>query len=141
MLEQAGLKTGETLYDLGCGDGRILISAAQKYRVKAVGVELSEPLVKQTRDRIYKLNLQDFITIIHGDLLEVNLSAADVVTIYLETGANEKLRPILERDLRPGSRVVSHDFAVRGWKPTRTDKLDAFSRVHTIYLYEMPPGK
>jgi Cyclopropane fatty acid synthase and related methyltransferases len=93
MLQAASLKSGETIYDLGCGDGRVLITAAQKYRAKAVGVELSEALAKTTQDRVKKLALQDQIQIIHGNLMDVNLSPADVVFIYLETGSNDLVAP------------------------------------------------
>ncbi len=137
MLEAANLKPGEVLYDLGCGDGRVLISAAQKYRAKAVGIELSEPLVKEATERVKKLKLEDQVTIQQGDLMNVNLSSADVVILYLETSANDKLRPNLEKYLKPGARVVSHDFEVRGWTPTRVDTLDAYNRPHKIYVYEI----
>ncbi len=137
MLEAANLKPGEVLYDLGCGDGRVLISAAQKYRAKAVGIELSEPLVKEATDRVKKLKLDDQITILQGDLMKVDLNPADVVIIYLETSANDKLRPNLEKYLKPGARVVSHDFEVRGWKPVHVETLDAYNRAHKIYVYEM----
>ena len=138
MLEIASVKAGETVYDLGCGDGRILIAAAQRYKAKGVGVEISERLVKSTTDNIRRMNLQDMITIRHGHLLEVDLSDADVVMIYLETGSNELLKPNLEKFLKAGSRVVSHDFEVRGWKPAKVEKIQAFNRHHTIYLYELP---
>ncbi|HUS07932.1 MAG TPA: class I SAM-dependent methyltransferase [Bryobacteraceae bacterium] len=139
MLQAASLKTGDTIYDLGCGDGRVLITAAQKYGVKAVGVELSETLAKSTQERVKRLSLQDQIQIIHGNLMDVNLSSADAVFIYLETGSNDRVRPNLEKFLKPGARVVSHDFAVRGWRPQRIEKIEIYNRPHTIYVYEMPP--
>ena len=138
MLEIATVKAGEIVYDLGCGDGRILIAAAQRYKAKGVGVEISERLVRSTTDHVRRLNLQDMITIRHGHLLDVDLRDADVVMIYLETGSNELLKPNLEKFLKPGSRVVSHDFEVRGWKPAKVEKINAFNRNHTIYLYELP---
>jgi len=138
MLEAAQIRQGEVLYDLGCGDGRILITAAERYKAKAVGVEISESLVKTVNEAVRRKNLQDLIQVIHGNLLDVNLTAADVVIIYLETGSNDRLRPNLERDLRKGSRVVSHDFMVPGWKASRVETLDAFKRPHTIYVYDMP---
>jgi SAM-dependent methyltransferase len=141
MLDVAAVKAGETVYDLGCGDGRILITAAKRFNAKGVGVELSEKLVNATNEAIRRMNLQDQVKIIHGNLLEVNLQPADVVTIYLETNSNDLLRPNLEKSLKPGSRVVSHDFAVRGWKPTKVEKINAHNRNHTIYLYTMPPVK
>lgn len=141
MLDMAAVKAGETVYDLGCGDGRILITAAQRFKAKGVGVELSEKLVRSTMETVKRMNLQDQVKIIHGDLREVNLQPADVVTIYLETGTNDLLKPNLEKYLRPGARVVSHDFEVRGWKPTQVEKITAYNRTHTIYVYTMPPEK
>jgi cyclopropane fatty-acyl-phospholipid synthase-like methyltransferase len=141
MLDIAGVKAGDTVYDLGCGDGRILITAAQRFKAKGVGVELSEKLVSSTKDALKRMNLQDEVKIIHGHLLEVNLQPADVVTIYLETSSNDLLRPNLEKYLKPGARVVSHDFEVRGWKPTKVEKIASHNRNHTIYLYTMPPAK
>ena len=138
MLEAADLKQGDVLYDLGSGDGRVLITAVQKYGVSGVGIEISESLVKATNERIRQLNLANRVRIINQDLMKVDLSPADVVTIYLETKSNEMLRPNLEKYLRPGARVVSHDFVVKGWKPARVERIDAFNRPHAIYVYEMP---
>lgn len=137
MLEAAALKPGETVYDLGCGDGRILITAARKFKAKGVGVELSEELARNTQEHVKRLGLQNRITIIHGDLLEADVRHADVVTLYLETGSNARLKPRLEQSLKPGARVVSHDFMMRGWKPARVEKVEVSHRIHTIYVYEM----
>lgn len=141
MLELADLKPGEMLYDLGSGDGRILITAVQRFHAKAVGVEISDALVQSTSDRIKKLGLQNDARVIHGDLLQVDLSPADVVTIYLATDANEMLRPNLEKYLKPGARVVSHEYAVPNWKPKLVDKSDPAAHGHFIYLYVMPQKK
>ena len=141
MLELADVRPGETLYDLGSGDGRILITAVQRYRAKAVGIEISDALVDSTNDRIRRLGLQDQARVIHSDFMQVDLSPADVVTIYLATDSNEILRPNLEKYLRKGSRVVSHDYAVPGWKAKMVDKDLPEARGHLIYLYEMPPKK
>jgi predicted RNA methylase len=140
MLELANLKPGETLYDLGCGDGRILIAAAEKYKVKAVGVEISPKLVAEAQANIEKSGLSDQARVIKGDLLDTDLSGADVVTIYLATSLNRKLRPRLERFLKAGARVISHDYAVPGWKPSRVERADD-RHVHLIYVYDMPPAK
>lgn len=137
MLEAAALKPGETVYDLGCGDGRILITAARRFRAKGVGVELSAELASQTLEHVKRLGLQNRITIIHGDLLEADVSPADVVTLYLETSSNARLKPRLEQSLKSGARVVSHDFAMRGWKPARVEKVEVSNRTHTIYVYEI----
>lgn len=141
MLDMAAIKPGETVYDLGCGDGRILITAAQRFNAKAIGIELSERLVQSTTETIKRMNLADQVTVRKGNLLETDLKDADVVTIYLETGSNDLLRPILEKQLKPGARVVSHDFEVRGWKPVQVDKIFAYNRNHTIYLYEIGKRK
>ena len=141
MLEMADPKPSETVYDLGSGDGRVLITAVQRYRAKAVGVEISDDLVRRTSDRIRDLGLQNEIRIIHGDLRKIDLSSADVVTMYLATDVNEMLRPNLEKSLKPGSRVVSHQFPVPGWKPKLVDRDLPQARNHVIYLYEMPPQK
>ena len=138
MLAAADLKSGETLFDLGCGDGRILVTAAQKFGAKAVGVELSPKLVEAANARIKGLRLEDQVKVIQGDLMEADLSSADVVTIYLLTHSNDTLRPNLEKYLKRGARVVSHDFQVRGWKPIRVEKLEVHRRTHSIYVYEMP---
>ena len=140
MLEMAHIKPNETVFDLGCGDGRVLFLAAQKYQAKAVGVEIDEKLVQSTNDSIKRQALENRVKVIAGNLLEADLTGADVVTIYLLTESNEKLRPRLEKFLRPGARVVSYDYPVPGWKANQVDKTDD-SRGHVIYLYEMPPVK
>jgi protein-L-isoaspartate O-methyltransferase len=140
MLELADLKPGEKLYDLGSGDGRILITAVVRFKAKAVGVEISDDLVNSTNTRIRRLGLDNDAQVIHGNFLDVDLSPADVVTLYLATDANEMLRPNLEKYLKNGSRVVSHEYAVPGWKPKLVDK-DPERHGHTIFLYQMPPKK
>lgn len=139
MLEAADLKPGETLYDLGCGDGRILFVAAKQFKAKAVGVELSPKLARMAAKRVKELGLEDQVTIIEGNMLEVDVSAADVVTLYLMRLANEKLKPNLLKFLRPGARVVSHDYEIMGWKPSRVEKVEVHQRPHMIYVYRMPP--
>jgi cyclopropane fatty-acyl-phospholipid synthase-like methyltransferase len=125
---------------LGSGDGRILITAVVRFKAKAVGVEISDDLVNSTNTRIRRLGLDNDAQVIHGNFLDVDLSPADVVTLYLATDANEMLRPNLEKYLKNGSRVVSHEYAVPGWKPKLVDK-DPERHGHTIFLYQMPPKK
>ncbi|MDQ2712010.1 MAG: class I SAM-dependent methyltransferase [Acidobacteriota bacterium] len=139
MLEAARLKPGETLYDLGCGDGRILVRAAKKYRVNAVGIEISRPLAEVAAQNVRKKGLENQVKIIHGDFMKTDLSAANVVTLYLAPTANETLRPNLERELRPKTRVVSYDYPIDGWIPMSTWETSGhLGDVHTIYLYEVP---
>ncbi len=139
MLEVANLKPGEILYDLGCGDGRILIAAAGKYKVKGVGIEISDHLAKTAAEKIKKAGLQSQVKIIHGDFMKTDLSDANVVTLYLATTANDTLRPNLERYLKPQTRVVSYDYPIPGWKPIETTETEGYqSTPHTIYLYQVP---
>jgi SAM-dependent methyltransferase len=138
MLEMATLKPGETLYDLGCGDGRILIAAAQKYKVKAVGIEISEHLARTAAERVKKAGLQGQVKIIHADFMKTDLSDANVVTLYLATTANDTLRPNLERYLKPSTRIVSYDYPIPGWKPIETTESAGSQSTHTIYLYQVP---
>ena len=140
MLELANIKPGETVYDLGSGDGRVLIAAVEKYKAHAVGVEINPKLVVEASNNIQKAGISDQARVMQGDVMEADLKGADVVIIYLETSLNDKLRPRFEKLLKPGARVVSHDYAVPGWKPTRVEKADD-RHEHLIYVYEMPPAK
>lgn len=141
MLELAHLKPGETLFDLGSGDGRVVIAAASKFGAKAVGVELSESLVRKSQQRIKEEGLEEKVSVVHANMLDADISKADVVVIYLLRDSNDLIRPKLEASLRPGTRVVSHDYEIRGWKPIAVEEADAHKRAHKIYLYEMPPKK
>lgn len=137
MLELARLKPGEVVYDLGCGDGRILLAAAKKFGAKAVGVELAEPLVKKARHEAEAQGVAGNVTVIQGDMMTVDVTPANVVALYLMTEANDQLRPKLERELKPGARVVSLDFKVRGWKPKTVEQYEAHHRKYTIYVYQI----
>lgn len=138
MLEYVDVKPGEIVYDLGCGDGRIVIMAAQKFDAMGVGVDINERLVKEARGKVESLGLSDRVKIIHSNLFDVNLSPADIVTMYLTTGANEKVRPKLEQELKLGARIVTHDFTIPKWKCLKNTKFREDYRTHTIYLYERP---
>jgi SAM-dependent methyltransferase len=139
MLEAARLKPGETLYDLGCGDGRILLKAAKKYKVNAVGIEISRALAEKAAEGVRKKGLEDRVKIIHGNFLKTDLSAANVVTLYLAPTANDALRPNLERELKPNTRVVSYDYPIEGWTPLNTWQMSGhLGDVHVIYLYQVP---
>jgi len=137
MLALADVKPNEIVYDLGCGDGRIVITAATKFSARAVGVEIRRDIYDTTLARVASLGLADRVHIVHGDALKTDLAPADVVTLYLLTSSNERLRPVLEKELRPGARVVSHDFEIRGWKPEATEKMMVQGRPHMIYSYRI----
>ena len=135
MLEAAHVKPGEVVYDLGSGDGRIVITAAQKFGARGVGVEIRPDLCQAARERIK--SLEDRVSMVEGSALRVDLSSADVVTVYLLTSSNERLKPNLEKYLKPGSRVVSYEFPIKGWKPVEAIVLQTGKTEHRIYLYEM----
>lgn len=137
MLQAARLKPGETLFDLGSGDGRIVIAAAQKYQAKAIGVELDDELAAASASRIAENGLEKSARIIHGDLLKQDYSSADVVTVYLWPEANAQVAKLLDVQLKKGARVISHDFEMGGWKPTDTITIadDGTGRSHTLFLY------
>src|SRR5579872_73254 len=137
MLEAGRVKPGELVYDLGSGDGRIVITAAQKFGAHAVGVELRPDLCRIASERIKALGLDDKVRMVQGSALRVDLSPADVVTMWLLTSSNERMKPKLEKDLRPGTRVVSNQFPIKGWKPANVVQARAGSMEHTIYVYEI----
>ncbi len=137
MLQLGGLKAGEKMYDLGSGDGRIVITAARKFKADAWGVEFDEPLAKQSLERISKLGLSSSAHIIHGDLLLQDYSTADLLTVYLLPMSNDKVTPILEKQLKKGARIVAHDFEFSAWKPAKIEDIDddGEGRSHRLYLY------
>jgi len=140
LLTMAELKAGDVLFDLGAGDGRAVIMAAQEFGAKAIGVELRDDLAKQAMRKIAELGLQGRVRIIHDDLFKVDLSQANVVYMYLTTSANEKVRPKLEAELKNGTRVVSHDYEIIGWKAVKVERFCENSSLgfptHTLYLYK-----
>lgn len=136
MLDMAHVKAGETVYDLGSGDGRVLVTAVQKFGARGVGIEINPDLCEKARASIKSLGLEDKISIIHGSALRTDLRPADVVTMYFLTLSNEKLRPNLEK-MRPGTRVVSFQFPIHGWKPMEMQIVNVSHVDRTIYVYEI----
>ena len=114
-----------------------MITAAQKFGATAIGVELDDGLAQATEDRIRDLKIGARARILHANVFDVDLSDASVVTLYLLTLGNEKVKPKLESNLKPGARVVSHDFQISGWVPSRTEVIKGQGREHRIYVYEM----
>lgn len=136
MLELAAVKPGDIVYDVGSGDGRIVIAAAKNYGVKAVGIEIDGDLVDKARSRAQSEGVAELAEFREQDAFEADISAATVVTIYMLPEFNYKLRPKLEA-LKPGTRVVCHDFGVEGWIPDHSEKIAdrTILHTHTIYLY------
>ena len=137
MLQFGGLKKGEKMFDLGSGDGRIILMAADKYGADATGVEMDDSLYNQSSEEIRRRKLTSRARIVHGDIFLQDYSSADLLTVYLLPASNEKVRPILEKQLKKGTRIVSHDFEFAGWKPEKTEQIedDSEGRSHTIFLY------
>ena len=139
MLELAKVTPNDVVYDLGSGDGRIVILAAQKFGAHAVGVELDGKRYEESSARIKELGLDSKAKILHGDMFKADIHSATVVTLYLLTSVNAEIRPMLEKQLRPGTRVVSHDFKMSGWNAEQTEEVtDEHGAVHTVYLYTRP---
>jgi predicted RNA methylase len=140
MLNLARVQEGETVYDLGSGDGRILIAAAAKHGARAIGYEIDPKLVEQSRARIARLKLADRVEVREGNLFEADLSQADVVTLYLSPTMNAKLLPQFEA-MKPGARIVSHEFPIPGVRDQTVVKVTpggGFKRERTIYLWTTP---
>jgi SAM-dependent methyltransferase len=139
MLTLGELRAGELHYDLGSGDGRVVIMAAQKFGARSVGFEIDPKLIGQSRAEIQRLNLQNLASILQQDLMSADFSKPDLITVYLLPASNRKLAPLLESQMRRGTRVISHDFAFPDWEPEKTVTLDVAVDIdglmHTIYLY------
>ena len=142
MLELAEVKKTDVLYDLGCGDGRIVVTAAKKYGCKATGYDIDPERIKESLENVEQNNVGSLVGIKQEDIFTLDLSKADVITLYLLPSLNVKLSPQLEK-LRTGSRIVSHDFRMKGVKPDKvirvTSKDD--NRKHSIYLWTTPLKK
>lgn len=134
MLMVANVTEDDVVYDLGSGDGRIPIRAARRYGARSVGIEIKPSLVEKSRAKAKKAGVAERVTILEGDLFKADISAASVVTLYLHHTLNLKLRPRLLRELEPGTRVVSHDFAMGEWEPDTTVK----SGDDVVYRWTIP---
>jgi SAM-dependent methyltransferase len=138
MLALGGIKPGDLLYDLGSGDGRVLIAAAKNYRIKAVGFEVDPGLVKLARENIKQENLDPLVEVRHQDFMPADLSSASIVTLYLSHDGNQALKPILLRQLQPGARIISYTFDMGDWPPKITESYrDGAGDVHTLYYWEI----
>ena len=144
MLQLAGTQPGDLVVDLGSGDGRIVIAAAQKFGARGLGIELDEKLVERSRHNARLAKVADRVSFVHGDVLVSDISRASVVTVYLLPSLLDRLQPRFVDELRPGTRIVSHAFAMAGWKPDRAETVRV-TQPHpgqgdesTLYLWIVP---
>lgn len=134
MLSLAQVTPADVVYDLGSGDGRIVIIAAQKYGAHGVGVEIDPTLVERALENARDAGVMDKVAFIEGDLFTADLSAATVVTLYLSASINKRLEPKLRNELRPGARIVSHQFLIGDWKPDEKIRPD----YSDVFLWRIP---
>ncbi len=135
MLEAAGVSQDDTVYDLGSGDGRMLVRAAKAHGARGVGFEISRRLVEEARQAIAAAGVQDRVEIREQDIFDADLGSATVVTLFLMTSANRRLRPKLDGELRPGVRVASYKWEIPGWNPSMTITVPVSGTEHPIYVY------
>lgn len=134
MLQVANVTKDDVVYDLGCGDGRIPVTAAKKYGARGVGIDIDPQRIKEANENVQKNNVGNLVKIVQGDLFTQDLSPATVVTLYLLPSLNVKLMPKLMKELKPGTRVVSHAFDMGDWKPEK--ELDVNGR--KVYYWTIP---
>ena len=134
MLQVAKVTKNDVVYDLGTGDGRIPVTAAKKYGARGVGIDIDPQRIKDATENVQKNGVGDRVRIIQGDLFETNISEATVVTLYLLPSLNQKLMPKLMKELKPGTRIVSHAFDMGDWKPEQ--ELDVNGR--KVYFWTIP---
>lgn len=134
MLKLAHTQKDDVVYDLGCGDGRIVIAAAKKYGARGVGVDINPERVQEARENARREGVESLVRFTEENVYDVDLRAATVVTLYLLPEINRKLLPKLQRELKPGTRIVSHTFDLGDWKPARTQNMEG----EQLYLWHMP---
>ncbi|MGH7390336.1 MAG: SAM-dependent methyltransferase [Candidatus Rokuibacteriota bacterium] len=138
MLDAARVGPGDVVYDLGCGDGRIVIAAAARYGARGVGVDLDPARIREARENAARAGVTDRVTFLVQDLFATDVSPATVVALYLGADVNLRLRPKLLRELRPGTRLVSHEFDMGDWLPERTLEVSMVERNHRVFLWTIP---
>ena len=141
MLRMAKIKKSDVLYDLGSGDGRIPIAAAGQYGIRAVGIEIDPKLVTEAEENARRANVSGLVRFRNEDMFRVDVSEATIVTLYLSEKLNVLLRPKLLHELRPGSRILSHDFRMGDWKPEQTVRVPWGKLYRTVYLWTVPTPK
>lgn len=136
MLTLAEVTSKDIVYDLGCGDGRVVITAAKKYGARGVGIDIDKDRIDESRRNAREAGVSSLVRFERGDVLEANVSDATVVTLYLVSSANLKLRPILTKQLPAGARIVSHSFGMGDWQPDKVDKFtDGRGDQRVLYLW------
>lgn len=138
MLKIAGVTQEDVVYDLGSGDGRLVIAAAKQFGARGIGVEIEPKLIQQSNANARLAGVSDRVKFLQQDLFQTNLSEATVVTLYLLPEVNLRLRPKLIRELKPGTRVISHQFDMKEWKPDYTEVVRTPSRLHLVYSWIIP---
>ncbi|HYO63258.1 MAG TPA: methyltransferase domain-containing protein [Pyrinomonadaceae bacterium] len=138
MLKVARVTKTDVVYDLGCGDGRIVIAAARKYGARGVGIDINPERVREARENARRAGVADRVKFFQQDLFESDIREATVVTLFLMTTVNLELRPKLLRELKPGTRVVSHAFDMGDWKPRRTVEVNRNGAWGTVYFWTIP---
>lgn len=134
MLRIASVTKDDIVYDLGCGDGRIVIMAAKQFSAHGVGLDIDPRRIEESNENARKAGVADKVRFIEGDLFRADLSKATVVTLYLLPSVNLRLRPKLQQELRPGTRIVSHNYDMGDWRPLKQLQIDD----HTVYLWVIP---
>jgi ubiquinone/menaquinone biosynthesis C-methylase UbiE len=138
MLRLANIKKGDVLYDLGSGDGRIPIAAAKQFGIRAVGIEIDSKLITEAELSARSAGVADLVRFRNEDMFRIDIREANIVTLYLSDKLNVLLRPKLLRELRPGTRIISHDFRMGDWEPEQTVRVPWGKLYRTVYLWTVP---
>jgi precorrin-6B methylase 2 len=145
MLKLADVQKTDIVYDLGCGDGRIVIAAAKTYGARGVGIDINPDRIREAKENARKAGVENLVRVEENDLFAADIREASVVTLFLLPNVNLKLRPKLLRDLKPGTRIVSNTFDMGNWKPDKQatvgDAAEATYLSHTLYLWVVPPRR
>jgi SAM-dependent methyltransferase len=141
MLKMADVKGSDVLYDLGCGDGRIPITAAKQFGTRGVGIDIDPQRVTEAKENAKTAGVTDRVKFFEGDIFDADIKEATVVTLYLLPDVNLRLRPKLLADLKPGTRIVSHNYDMGDWAPLKTVTMEVSGTSHTVYYWVVPPKK
>jgi ribosomal protein L11 methylase PrmA len=135
----AAVTRTDVLYDLGSGDGRIPITAARRFGIRTVGIDIDPARVREAQENARKAGVADRVRFVQADIFEADFSEASVVTLYLLSAVNLRLRPRLLRDLKPGTRIVSHNYDMGDWEPRHRTRLMVAGTEHLVFLWVVPP--